>query len=205
MAEKTETRIVDACELGVQDRDDATGLPTLTGYAALFNRETELFPGFRERIAPGAFARSLKENADVRALVDHDSSRILGRTKAGTLDLTENRKGLKVVITPPETQVGQDVVTNIRAGNLDQMSFGFRAKKDSFEQSKDGLTVTRTLKDVDLIDVSIVTFPAYSDTSVAVRSMETWKETAEDVGKARMAQMRASVTVPSRPPDLTAE
>ena len=193
MADKLEKRIVDACELGVQERDEGTGLPTLTGYAALFNKEIELFPGLRERIAPGAFARSLKEKADVRALVDHDSSRILGRTKAGTLDLVENRKGLKVAITPPETQVGQDVVTNIRAGNLDQMSFGFITRKESFEESKDGRTTTRTLEDVDLVDVSVVTFPAYSDTSVAVRSMERWKVAVEDLGKAQRATMQAQL------------
>ncbi len=205
MDDKLEKRIVDACELGVQERDDATGLPTLTGYAALFNNEIELFPGLRERIAPGAFARSLKEKADVRALVDHESSLILGRTKAGTLDLVENRKGLKVAITPPDTQVAQDLVTNIRAGNVDQMSFGFIVRKESLANSKDGSTVTRTLEDVDLVDVSVVTFPAYSDTSVAVRSMELWKETAVDVGKARMARMSAAVARPSRPRDLTAD
>ena len=205
MSDKYERRIVQAGELGVEDRDGVDGLPTLRGYAALFNKETELFPGFRERIAPGAFARSLKENADVRALVDHDSSRILGRTKAGTLDLTENSKGLKVAIRPPETQVGQDVVTNIRAGNLDGMSIGFIVREESFKDSKDGLTVTRTLEDVDLVDVSVVTYPAYPDTSVAVRSLERWKETEVDTGKAQMAQMRAAIERPSRPRDLTAK
>lgn len=142
--------------------------PVLVGYAALFNKPAELWPDFIEKIAPGAFARTLREGADVRALVDHDSSQILGRNKAGTLSLEENTKGLKVRIEPPDTTVGRDIVTNIRAGNVDQMSFAFRTVAVTYEEKKDG-TVISTLEDVDLFDVSVVTYPAYKDTKVDVR------------------------------------
>jgi len=154
----------------VEKREDK---PTrLVGYAAVFNQATELYPGYFERIANGAFTRTLKEGADVRALVDHDPSKIIGRSTAdpATLDLEENAKGLKVSITPPDTQVGRDIVESVSRGDVDQMSFAFRTV--AYEWEEKGDTATRTLTDVDLFDVSIVTYPAYPQTSVAVRCLE---------------------------------
>jgi HK97 family phage prohead protease len=172
-----ERRVSGSLEL-VRTRKSGKDKPTkLTGYAALFNRETELFPGLREKIAPGAFARTLAEKADVRALVDHDPSKILGRTKAGTLKLLQNSKGLRVEIKPGDTQAGRDILESIDRGDVDQMSFGFRMVKESWEDHKDG-TATRTLEDVDLFDVSAVTFPAYADTTIAARSLEMRKKGA---------------------------
>jgi HK97 family phage prohead protease len=172
--EGLETRFLAAAELTTEARIDQGEGAKLAGYAALFNKPTEIMPGFNERIAPGAFARALREKQDVRALVDHENSKVLGRTTAGTLELSENRKGLKTVILPPDTQVGRDIVTSVTRGDIDQMSFAFRAVKETWEDHKDGSS-TRTLEDVDLFDVSIVTFPAYPDTTVAVRSYEERK------------------------------
>jgi uncharacterized protein len=144
----------------------------LIGYAAIFNQLSEEIYGFRERIAPGAFATSLGN--DVRALFNHDPNLILGRTTSGSLSLLEDSKGLRVEITPPDTQLARDLIISMRRGDIDQMSFGFRTKKDNWEEI-DGQTV-RTLIDVDLFDVSPVTFPAYPQADIAVRSFESWKK-----------------------------
>ncbi len=163
---ETEVRAYANCNLCVEERD--AGGPRLSGYAARFNKNSEDM-GFIERIAPGAFTRTLEEGADVRALVEHDPARIIGRSTAGTLMLEETRLGLKVSIDPPDTSAGRDLITSIKRGDLSQMSFGFRAMVDEWDDAK--RPPVRTLKDVDLIEVSVVAFPAYPDTSVALRSL----------------------------------
>jgi hypothetical protein len=140
----------------------------LEGYASVFNKKTDL-GRFDEVIEPGAFTRALAEDQDVRALIDHDSGRIIGRTKNGTLELREDAKGLHSRITLPDTQDGRDLATLIELGTLDAMSFGFSVKGDRWEK-QEGRN-TRHISDVDLYDVSVVAYPAYSDTSVALRSM----------------------------------
>lgn len=152
--------------------------PTIRGYAAIFNAIADL-GYFREKIMPGAFKRALKEKQDVRALVDHDPAMIIGRSKAGTLKLREDDKGLHVEIIPPETTVGRDVVESLKRGDLDQMSFGFIPVKWRWiEPTERGQMPTREIEDVDLFDVSIVAYPAYEQTSVSVRS-ETKAEVEE--------------------------
>lgn len=146
--------------------------PKFEGYAALFNTQTEIFKDFFEVVAPGAFARALKEKQDVRALVDHDPSKILGRTTAGTLQLREDKTGLRSTILPPNTQLGRDTKTSLERGDISQMSFAFRVVKQEWEDK--GEITVRTLLDVDLFDVSIVTYPAYPDTTVAVRCRDSW-------------------------------
>lgn len=145
--------------------------PKIRGYAAVFNQESELLGGFRETIAPGAFKKTLKE-ADVRALFNHDPNFVLGRTSAGTLALREDKNGLYMEIDAPDTQQGRDVMTLIERGDVDQASFAFRVVKDTWT-NEEGQTPTRTLDEVQLFDVSPVTYPAYTQTSVAVRSMTT--------------------------------
>jgi HK97 family phage prohead protease len=167
-----ETRSCPVAELRVAGADQGTAIE---GYAAVFNRDSEPLGGFVERIQPGAFRRTLAEGADVRALIDHDPSRIIGRRKAGTLEVREDPHGLKVSIKPPDTTAGRDLVASIRRGDVDQMSFGFRAVRDEWEERSDGMT-QRTLVDVDLFDISAVTFPAYPDTEIAVRSLERWRD-----------------------------
>jgi hypothetical protein len=142
---------------------------TLTGYAAVFNSLSGNLGGFREKITPGAFKRSLGAGADVRALLNHDPNYVLGRTSAGTLQLEEDMRGLRVNIMPPETQWARDLVESISRGDINQMSFGFRVQQDSWEKYED--ENIRTLIDVDLVDVSPVTFPAYGETHIASRSL----------------------------------
>jgi len=173
--ERVETRQVGKIEL----RDaGADGRPILTGYAAVFNSDSEDFGGWKERIAPGAFARDLADNKDIRALINHDTSRVIGRSSAGTLSLEETDTGLFVEISLPDTTEARDLLENVKAGNIDGMSFGFRARDAEWaeaERAKDGKKKKydyRILKDVELIEVSAVAFPAYPATSIAHRSYE---------------------------------
>lgn len=149
----------------------------IRGYAALFNSESKPLPGgFKERIAPGAFARSIREGADVKALINHDPSHLLGRTKNGTLQLEEDARGLKFVcILNPDSQAARDYHASIKRGDMDECSFAFTVPEggDVFDSATDadGRTYQRrTLRDVNLMDVSAVTYPAYNATSVGARS-----------------------------------
>ncbi len=158
-------------ELRAEDGGD--GLPSIRGHAAVFNQKSEDLGGFREIIMPGAFDSALDRGDDVRALVDHDPSKIIGRAKAGTLTLNTDSKGLRVKIMPPDTTVGNDIVESIRRGDVDSMSFGFRTLSDNW-RTEDGEEI-RELVDLELFDVSPVSFPAYPQTDVAVRSLADWR------------------------------
>lgn len=141
---------------------------TVAGYAAVFNSIADIGGAFREQIAPGAFAKAI--DGDVRALFDHDTSSVLGRTKAGTLRLNEDSRGLAVEIDLPDTQVGRDLTASMARGDIDGMSFGFRVTKQDWDESGD--VPLRTIRELELLEVSVVTFPAYADTEVALRSLE---------------------------------
>lgn len=164
---KSERRFIAAAEFRMAGEDS----PRIEGYAAVFNSLSEDLGGFREIIRPGAFAQSL--GADVRALWNHDANHVLGRTRANTLTLSEDAKGLRVEIHPPESAAG--MLESMTRGDVDQMSFGFVTRKDDWAVADDG-TVVRTLIEVDLFDVSVVTFPAYPETEAALRGLERFRE-----------------------------
>lgn len=154
--------------------------PTIEGYAAVFNQPSEIiddwFGAFREYVAPGAFTKTLKDGADVRALLNHDPNFVLGRTKAGTLTLREDAKGLWYSVTPPDTQWARDLVAVMRRGDIDQSSFAFRTVKDRWGVGKTDAgdeVDERWLLEAQLFDVSPVTYPAYPQTSSDVRSLLT--------------------------------
>jgi len=152
------------------------GLKTITGYAAVFNSLSEDLGGFREKIDREAFTRTI-QNADVRALFNHDKNYVLGRTKSGTLKLSSDEHGLKIENIPPDTQWARDLLVSIDRGDVNQMSFGFRTISDKWEKrDKEDI---RTLLDVELFDISPVTFPAYPDTEVGLRSLENFKKTID--------------------------
>jgi HK97 family phage prohead protease len=151
----------------IETRDDRK-IQMIKGYPAKFMRKSLNLGGFRERIQPGAFARTLKEGADVRALLNHNPDLVLGRTKSGTLALEENSVGLLMRCDTPDTQLARDLCTSIDRGDIDQGSFRFRTKTDKWSM-EDGENI-RDLVDVDLMDASVVTFPAYPDTSMSIRS-----------------------------------
>jgi len=147
---------------------DGDTAPVIRGYAVVFGAIAD-FGFMRERVMPGAFTRALKEKQDVRALVNHNPSMILGRTAAGTLRLKQDDEGLLTEIDPPDTQVGRDVIVSLKRGDVDQMSFGFRSVEEKWIEKR-GETPIREIHDADLFDVSVVAFPAYEETSVQVRS-----------------------------------
>jgi HK97 family phage prohead protease len=138
------------------------------GYAALFGVETDIGGYFREKIARGAFSDAVK--ADVRALVDHDSGRVIGRSTSGTLRMKEDDKGLAVEIDLPDTTDGRDLAVQLERGDISGMSFGFRVTHDEWDESGD--IPSRTIHKVELYEVSAVAFPAYDDTSIALRSLD---------------------------------
>ena len=142
----------------------------ISGYAAVFDSDSEDLGGFTERIERGAFAEAIKVS-DVRALFNHDNNMILARTASGTLRIYEDERGLKYEFEAPNTNVGNDVLEMIKRGDISQSSFGFTVEQDSWAK-RDGTTY-RTIKKVkQLYDVSPVTFPAYPEASVAVRKLE---------------------------------
>ena len=157
-------------------RETANGM-TFEGYAAVFNSRSENLGGFTEFVSPGAFTRSLKTRNDVKLLWNHDSGQVLGSTRARTLTLTEDARGLKVSALLPNTQLGRDTAELLKRGDVDAMSFGFNVIKDTWNAAGD----ERTLDAVRLFEVSIVAFPAYSSTAgtVSVRSLEKLATRAE--------------------------
>ena len=173
-------------------RAAAGGEPTIEGYAAVFNQESEPLGGFTERIEPGAFQDTLKEQADVRALVNHDPSQLLGRSGAGTLSLSEDDHGLRVSIKPPDTTVGRDTMESLRRGDLSQMSFAFTLRGSDGEKWNDDFTERRLLA-VNLRDVSVVAYPAYTDTEAVARSIaDVACRAATERSRARLAALKAN-------------
>jgi HK97 family phage prohead protease len=170
----------------------------IAGYAALFNVRTVIWGMFEESIAPGAFTRAIEEKHDTRSLFNHDMNIVLGRTKNGSLLLREDEKGLWTETMPPDTQQARDVVENIRNGNVDQMSFAFIPKRTKWTFSEErGVMDHCEILDVDLYDVSPVTFPAYQETSVGLRSAseETYKQAREEWQRAKEPEAPVIVTV----------
>jgi len=183
---------------------------SLAGYAAVFNQLSEDLGGFREMVRPGAFKRCLDSGPDVRCLFNHNSSVVLGRTKAGTLSLAEDDQGLSFYCDMPETQAARDLMQSVGRGDIDQCSFGFIVNQDNWSEGTDSagrLTVLRELLDVELFDVSPVTYPAYPQTSVSARSLwpDGKPEGLED--RLREAQTPAAPAPPAPAPveDYTAE
>lgn len=157
----------------VESRAGDNGAPTkITGYAAVFNSPVQIGSYFQEMIAPGAFSASIASD-DIRALFNHNSDYVLGRNSNGSLTLREDAKGLYFEVTPPETSWARDLMLSIERGDISQMSFGFIAKRQEWDETDD--VVKRTLLEVELLEVSPVTFPAYPDTSAGVRSLEEWR------------------------------
>lgn len=157
-------------------REDSDGM-TFEGYAAVFNSRSENLGGFTEFVAPGAFTRSLKTRNDVKLLWNHDTSTVLGSTRARTLTLTEDSRGLRVIAKLPNTTAGKDAAELLKRGDVDSMSFGFSVIKDSWNAAGD----ERTLNAVRLHEVSIVAYPAYSATAgtATVRSLSKLATRAE--------------------------
>lgn len=151
-----------------------SGNAVIDGHAAVFDSWSETLGGifpFKEIVRKGAFSETIGKD-DIRALFNHDANYVLGRNKAGTLELEEDDIGLRVRITPPDTTWAKDLQESIRRGDITQMSIGFIVEDDKWS-TKDGMD-TREIRKVQLFDVSPVTFPAYTATDVGVRAMEEY-------------------------------
>ena len=151
-------------------REDGEDL-VIEGYFAVFNSIYQIAPGMSESIAPGAFANSI--TGDVRALINHDTTLVLGRTKAGTLSLEQDSYGLRGRIkVNPNDQDAMNLYERVKRGDVDQCSFGFNIRSEDTDIREDG-SVHWTIKEVDpLYEVSCCTFPAYEETNIAARAAQ---------------------------------
>lgn len=148
---------------------ESEGRMTVAGYAAVFGEAADIGGWFDEVLAPGAFTETLR-SADVRAYFGHDRNRVLGRSASGTLRLSEDQKGLAVEIDLPDTSDGRDARALIQRGDITGMSFGFRVTREEWDETGD--KPRRTIREVELHEVSIVSEPAYDGTSIALRSLD---------------------------------
>lgn len=170
---ETEVRVcIFPIEIRAKPRENK--LPMLEGTAIPYNSRSQLLYGlFYEQFATGAFSECLRGSPDVPALVDHDSSKVLGRTAAKTLTLSEDDRGIHFELDPANTSYGRDMVELITRGDITGMSFGFRVAKDGdawgMYDNKELRTVTRA----DLKEISLVAFPAYKSTEVMKRSLDS--------------------------------
>lgn len=168
------------------------GRRVATGYAYRFGTYSQNLGGFVEVIDPGAGARSIVEN-DIRALYNHDANLLLGRSTAGTLRLHEDDAGGYYEIDLPNTRTGDEVAELLERGDLNGSSFGFRTISDEWGDTEQGYPLRR-LKAFELVDVGPVTFPAYLDTSSALRSLaEARSLDLADVRSAAEANTLAAV------------
>ena len=167
--ETRDTKQIRCIGSNFETRTDETGDMFISGYFSVFNSIYELFPGATESVAETAFDGALSD--DIRCLVNHDTTLVLGRTKPGTLTLKTDSRGLwgEVKINPKD-QDAVNLYERVKRGDVDQCSFGFDILEEEFEDRGD--SVHWTIKKVRLYEVSVVTFPAYQDTSVSARNRQ---------------------------------
>lgn len=184
----------------IRSEKNADGKRKIVGRAAVFEKLSEDLGGFRERILPGAFTKTLSEGSVKKAYWNHNSDRVLGSTKAGTLILEERKDGLYFEIDPPSW--AEEHIETIDRGDVDQMSFGFRTIKDRWLKTEQG-EVTRELVEVRLFEVSPVAMPAYPQTDAQVRTAETGRLQAllvqadhdllDDTGRAELRDLISAI------------
>lgn len=173
IAKKKETRVFNISQLSTRAEGEEKAV-AIDGYAAVFNSKTNIGGWFDEVIEPGAFSRSLSDNGDIRALFNHNWDNVLGRTKSQTLELKEDEKGLNFKVELPDTSVARDLTISMERGDINQCSFGFFITDE--EQNYNVEPALRTIKEVELFEISIVSIPAYDDTEASlVRSKEIGK------------------------------
>lgn len=176
------TRQVRSAASKFETREEGNELK-IEGYFAVFNSNYQIFDDLSESVAPGAFDDTLGD--DIRALINHDSSLVLGRNTAHTLDLRQDEHGLWGSITiNPNDQDAMNLYARVQRGDVDQCSFGFDILSEDYDVREDG-SVHWTIRKVRLYEVSVCTFPAYEETNVKARSaqrdeikkrsLEAWK------------------------------
>lgn len=173
IAKKKETRVFNISQLSTRAEGEEKAV-AIEGYAAVFNSKTSIGGWFDEVIEPGAFSRSLSDNGDIRALFNHNWDNVLGRTRSQTLELREDEKGLNFKVELPDTSVARDLTISMERGDINQCSFGFFITDEEWNYNVE--PALRTIKEVELFEISIVSIPAYDDTEASlVRSKEIGK------------------------------
>ena len=199
-------RRVNTVEFDVRNGEASSDGMSFTGYAAVFNSPSEPLP-FTEVIKEGAFKRSLKSRNEIKLFMNHNTDVVLGSTRAGTLRLTEDSRGLLAHADLPDTSAGRDLSVLMKRGDVSSMSFGFSVPPKGDAWSKDG--ATRELHQIRLHEVSIVTgFPAYQATTASVRSLDILAtRTAVDVDALSDAitRLEAGETLEPEHADLISE
>ncbi len=184
----------------IEYRADSDGeSKKLRGYAARFGEITDLY-WFEEEILPGAFRNAIVRD-DIRALIDHNPSLIIGRNKANTLKLIEDEKGLLDIIDPPDTSAGKDIVTSVERGDVTGQSFSFRVNEETWISGKkrgENKKDLRQLKDLELRDISIVTYPQYKTTEVSFRNKITEIRSLETIYKNRFDYLKSKLSYRQR-------
>lgn len=163
-------------------RESEDGGRTISGYAVKWGRKSHVlgyFRKFREQFQRGAFSDSL-QNDDQRFLWSHDPSKVLGRTKNGTLRLVEDDTGLRFDLDLPDTTLGEDAYKSIKRGDVDGVSFGFQMVKHELDEPDDDLPL-RTVTQAKLLEVSVVAFPAYPDSEVSARGYDPLKQKHDEL------------------------
>lgn len=192
-------------------RSTGSGGVVVEGHGAVFMRKSQNLGGFREQVADTAFDRTLGDSPDVRALINHDPSALLGRTRSGTLRLAKDTLGLHYEIDMPDRQDARDLLVSMERKDITQSSFGFFVVKggDSWSEDEDGFPL-RTLTAVSLHngDVSPVTYPAYedSDSGIAGRALRSLAEVQglsfEDVQAAAEAGSLRDIILGATPEEV---
>ncbi|VVB52208.1 Caudovirus prohead serine protease [uncultured archaeon] len=182
MSTQREVRYLEATEVRAKGGSPEDPTLRIEGYAAVFNRTAKL-PKYRENIKPGAFTRAIRDAQDVVCLFNHNSNLVLGRTTSGTLRLSQDDRGLHYECDMPNTQTGRDTHESIKRGDINGCSFAFTVPdggQEWSEQEESGVYyIQRNLTDLNLHDVSPVTYPTYGGTDVYARSEETCEAPAE--------------------------
>ena len=160
--------------------------PHITGYFAVYNSNYEIWQGASESIAPGAFSNTL--GGDIRALTNHDTTLVLGRNKAGTLTLKDDSHGLwgDITINPNDSDA-MNTYERVKRGDVSQCSIGFTIREEETEFSPNG-DIHWTIKDVELFEVSVCTFPAYEETNVTARDRADVEKKIAEAWKIRMKE-----------------
>ena len=186
-----ETRQIRSIQAELKTRADEGQDMFIEGYFAVFGQETELWPGAYEELAQGAFDETLGN--DIRALINHDTTLVLGRNKAGTLELRADSYGLwgRVKINPNDSDA-VNVYERVKRGDVDQCSFGFNILAEETDWRDDG-TVKWTVTKVDLHEVSVCTFPAYEQTGIQARKAQV-EQHREREFEARRTKLKERLT-----------
>lgn len=179
MMSKTEKRNLTTSNVEIREAED--GKRTISGYAVKWEMKSHAmgyFKRFKEQFKKGAFTESMT-NDDQLALWSHDTSKVLGRTKNGTLRLFEDDIGLRFELDLPNSTLGNDAYETIKRGDVDGVSFGFQMQKQEWDEN-DVENITRSILKAKLLEISPVALPAYPDSQVSARSHDPYKEHVED-------------------------